>query len=81
MYYLYVLSCSDKSLYTGITNNLAKRMKIHRLGKGSKYVFAHLPFKLVYTEIFQSKSKALKRELEIKKWKREEKIRNLRLKV
>jgi len=56
-------------------------MKIHRLGKGSKYVFAHLPFKLVYTEIFQSKSKALKRELEIKKWKREEKIRNLRLKV
>jgi len=56
-------------------------MKMHCLGKGSKYVFAYLPFKLVYKEIFQSKSGALKRERQIKSWSRGEKIRNLRLKA
>ena len=81
MYYLYILRCSDKSLYTGITNNLANRMKMHRLGKGSKYVFAHLPFKLIFTETFQTKSAALKREWQIKSWNRAEKIKNLQLKA
>ncbi len=56
-------------------------MKVHRSGKGSKYVRAHLPFKLIYTEEFETKSEAMKREIEIKNWSREEKIQNLQLKL
>ncbi len=66
MYILYILRCKDNSLYTGITNNLEARLEKHRIGKGSKYVKAHLPFKLVYTEELPDKSTALKREIEIK---------------
>ena len=81
MYYLYILLCSDNSLYTGITNDLVARMKTHSAGKGSKYVRAHSPFKLIYKEKFKTKSEALKREAEIKTWSRTEKIKSLKLKV
>lgn len=81
MYFLYILKCSNSSLYTGITNDLEKRMVAHTLGKGSKYVRAHLPFKLIYTESFATKSEAMKREIEVKSWSREMKIKNLNLKV
>lgn len=74
MYFVYILECSDKSLYTGITNNIENRMKLHRLGKGSKYVRSRLPFKLIYSKEFEDKSLALKRELEIKKLTRKEKL-------
>lgn len=67
MYFLYILQCCDNSLYTGITNDLEARMEMHRSGKGSKYVRAHLPFELVYSEEFETKSLALKREIEVKK--------------
>lgn len=73
MYTLYILRCNNNSLYTGITNNLEHRLKIHQEGKGSKYVNAHLPFKLVYTENCVNKSTALKREAEIKKLTKKEK--------
>ena len=73
MYYLYILKCSDNSFYTGITNDLKKRMIAHGQGKGSKYVRSRLPFKLVYTEKIKTKSLALKKELEVKKLRREEK--------
>ena len=75
MYSLYILLCSDKSLYTGITNNIENRMKVHGSGKGSKYVRAHMPFELVYEEKFETKSEALKREIEIKKMPRDEKLK------
>ena len=75
MYYLYILQCADDSLYTGITNDLNNRMKVHESGKGSKYVRAHSPFKLVYTEKFETKSEAMKREIAIKKLSREEKLK------
>ncbi|MBD3362367.1 GIY-YIG nuclease family protein [Candidatus Dojkabacteria bacterium] len=81
MYYLYILLCSDKSLYTGITNNIENRLQTHRDGEGSKYVRSRLPFRLIYTEKLENKSKALRRELEIKSWSREEKIKNLNLKL
>lgn len=74
MYFLYILKCSDGSFYTGITNDLEKRMNVHKSGKGSKYVRAHSPFKIIYTEEFESKSEALKREIEIKNLKRSDKI-------
>jgi len=74
MYYIYILQCSDGSLYTGITNNLDRRMKMHTEGKGSKYVRAKLPFSLVYKEKVENKSSALKREIEIKKMDRVSKL-------
>lgn len=73
-YFVYILKCRDSTLYTGYTNDLENRVKIHNTGKaGAKYTKARRPVVLVYSEAFKSKSKALKREWEIKKMKREEK--------
>lgn len=80
-YYLYILLCRKYYLYTGITNNLVKRLNNHSIGKGSKFVRAHLPFEHIYTEEFETKSEALKREFEIKKWSRARKIKELGLVV
>lgn len=66
MYTLYILKCNDNSLYTGITNDIKKRMLKHSKGLGSKYVRSRLPFKIVYTKEFDTKSDALKKEFEIK---------------
>ena len=74
MYSIYILKCSDGSLYTGITNDIENRMKMHQSGKGSKYVRAHMPFELVYSEEVETKSEALKREIEIKKMSRSQKF-------
>ncbi len=73
MYYLYLLLCEDQSLYTGITTNLERRLKQHETNKGSKYVKAKRPKRIIYSEQFQSRSLALKREAQIKKMTREEK--------
>ena len=73
MYTLYIIRCSDNSLYTGIAKDLEKRLAVHRSGKGSVYVRARLPFSLVYTEKHKDRSKATKREMEIKKMTRAEK--------
>ena len=62
-----MLKCNDNSIYTGISNNLTQRLNTHVKGNGSKYVRARLPFKLVYTEECQNRSKAIKKEIEIKK--------------
>jgi len=67
MWVVYVLLLSNGSYYTGITNNLEKRLKKHAAGKGSKCVRAHLPLELVWSESVLSKSEALKREAKIKK--------------
>lgn len=69
MYTVYILRTSKNTLYTGITNNLERRLKVHASkGKSSsKYVRSFDSFSLVYTEKQNSKSEALKRELEIKK--------------
>jgi predicted GIY-YIG superfamily endonuclease len=72
---VYLLRCSDGSLYTGITNDLPKRLKAHAAGKASKYTRSRLPVRLVYTEPRRSKSAALKRELAIKRLRRAEKER------
>ena len=81
MYYLYILKCSDNSLYTGITNNLKIRLSNHAKGAGSKYVRSRLPHKHIYTEIFNNKSAALKREYQIKSWSRDKKISILELNI
>lgn len=74
MYTLYILKCNDGSLYTGITNNLEKRLKVHKSKKGSKYVRNHLPFEHIYTEHLDTLSVALKREIFIKSLTRAKKI-------
>lgn len=70
MNYIYILECSDKSLYTGWTNNLERRIKMHNDGKGAKYTRGRTPVKLVYFEEFEDKIEAQKREYKIKKMKR-----------
>lgn len=74
MWYLYILECKDGSLYTGITNSLDARMKAHLSGKGAKYTKSHRPVRLVYTEILETKSDALKREMAVKGLSRDEKL-------
>lgn len=73
-YYVYLLECADKTLYCGYTDNLEKRLKTHNAGKGAKYTRARLPVKLLYSETFTEKSEALKREAQIKKLSRKEKL-------
>ena len=79
-YFLYILLCSDNSLYTGITPDIPKRMKAHESGKGSKYVKSRTPFTMIYSEVLADRSTALKREYEIKSWSRVKKIKVLNLK-
>ncbi len=74
MWYVYIIKCSDKSLYTGITNDVARRVKVHNSRKGGKYTRSRLPVKLLYKEICQTKSEALKREIKIKSLSRKEKL-------
>ena len=71
---LYILRCRDGSLYTGITTDVAKRFAAHNAGKGAKYTRGRGPLELVYSEDCGDHSTALKREAEIKKMPREEKI-------
>lgn len=74
MFYVYILKCSDNTLYTGYTVDLKIRVETHNKGLGAKYTRGRLPAQLVYHEILDSKSEAMKREIKIKKLSREEKL-------
>jgi len=78
---VYMLLLNNNTLYTGITNNLTRRLAQHTNKKGSKYVRAHLPLKLVYTEAVPNRSIAIKREYEIKQLTKKQKIKLIRRKV
>ena len=67
---VYILGCSDGSLYTGITKELDRRVAEHEDGKGAKFTRGRGPFKVVYKEEQPSKSAALRREIEIKSMRR-----------
>jgi putative endonuclease len=77
---VYLLECSDKTLYCGITNNLDNRLKQHRGERpgGAKYTRSRAPLKLLYQEKSDSRSEALKRELVIKKMSRNAKLELIR---
>lgn len=79
--FVYILECSDQTFYTGWTNNIESRLKIHNEGKGAKYTKGRLPVKLVYLEVFETKSEALKREIKIKKLSRKEKEKLIKRKI
>ena len=65
-YLVYMLRCSDGTLYTGMTNNIERRFKMHSAGRGAKYVRTRLPLKIVYIERGFTKVEALRRERKIK---------------
>ncbi len=72
---IYILECSDGSLYTGITNNLTKRLTAHSNGHGAKYTKGRGPLKHLYSEAAVDRGEAQKRESSIKKLSRAEKLR------
>ncbi|CAD2070515.1 GIY-YIG domain-containing protein [Phocicoccus schoeneichii] len=74
-HYVYIVMCSDNTLYTGYTVDVDKRMIAHNNGTGAKYTRARLPVELKYVEMFDSKSDAMKREYEIKQLSRSEKFK------
>ena len=74
LWYVYILECSDESYYTGVTNDIDKRMKLHAEGKGSKYVYKKGFRKLLFAKPCGSKSDACKCEYQIKKLPRNKKL-------
>lgn len=73
-YFVYMLKCVDGTLYTGYTNDLQKRIRTHNAGKGAKYTRSRLPVKLVYYEIHEDRSSALRREYAIKQFTKIQKL-------
>lgn len=75
MWWVYIVECSDKSLYTGITTDIDRRVMEHNTStKGAKYTRSKRPVSLVYKEHCENRSIASKREYEIKKLKRADKL-------
>lgn len=74
MPYVYILTCSDGTLYTGWTTDLAERLAAHQAGRGARYTRTRLPVKLVYQETCPDRSSAMKRERAIKKLPRVKKL-------
>ena len=73
-WFVYILKCSDNSLYTGITTNLERRLKEHNLGKGAKYTRTRIPCILVYKKEYPNRSESSKEEIRIKKLSRKDKL-------
>jgi putative endonuclease len=73
MWYVYILECSDLTLYTGISNDVEKRIETHNNKKGAKYTKTRTPVKLVYQQSFETKSLAAKEEWRIKQLTRNQK--------
>lgn len=73
---VYIVRCKDKTLYTGITNDLKSRVREHNASHGgAKYTRSRRPVRLVYHEVCASRSEALTREYEIKQYTREQKLK------
>lgn len=74
MYYLYILKCADRTLYTGITTDQARRVWEHNSSpRGAKYTAARRPVRLVFSRVFRRRSTAAKAEARMKKLSRAEK--------
>lgn len=73
-YYVYILKCNDNTLYTGYTDDPARRAQVHNAGRGAKYTRSRLPVELVYQEELPDKSAALRREAAIKRLTRAQKL-------
>lgn len=73
-WYLYIVKCSDDTLYTGISVDIPRRIAKHNSGKGAKYVRTRLPVTLVYSETFETHKEAILREIYIKSWPKKRKM-------
>ncbi len=72
-WYVYMLLCGDNTLYTGMTDNVARRLAAHRAGRGARYTRGRGPLQLVYLEEMPDRSAALRREAAVKRLTRQEK--------
>ncbi len=79
MYFVYILQCSDATLYAGITTDVARRLKEHKEGKGGHYTRSRGAKKMLYSEKHPTRSAALRREAAIKKLTRKNKLALLQL--
>ena len=75
MWYVYILRCGDGTFYTGSTDDVERRLAVHRSGKGAKYTRGRGPLELVYQEALPDRSSALRREAAIKRLTRAQKER------
>ena len=73
-WYVYILRCSDGTLYTGSTDDVQRRLAVHNSGKGAKYTRGRTPVEVVYSEECEGYSAALKREYAIKQLTRQQKM-------
>jgi putative endonuclease len=73
--FVYIVECADKTLYTGWTTDIARRVKAHNAGRGAKYTRERGPVRLVYIEEVSDRRVALKRELAIKRMSRAKKLK------
>ena len=80
MYFVYILRCDDRSLYTGITNDLKRRVEEHKKGIGSRYTRSKKSVRLVYSEQARDRSAALKKEAGIKRLSRQKKLELIQMK-
>jgi putative endonuclease len=74
MWYVYIIRCSDNSLYTGVTIDVPRRLRAHNEKSGGSYTRIRTPVTLVYQESHQTQLSALKREAQIKRWSRTKKL-------
>jgi putative endonuclease len=74
MWYVYILECSDKALYVGMTDDVERRFKEHLLGIGGHYTAYNKPTKILYTEKLDLRSQAEAREKQIKRWTQKKKM-------
>ncbi len=81
VYFVYLLECKDNSIYTGITTDPQRRLAEHKNKKGGHYTESRGARKIIYTEEYPNRSEALKREAEIKSWRREKKINLVKSKM
>jgi putative endonuclease len=78
MWYVYIIRCSDNSLYTGVTTDVPLRVKVHNEKSGGSYTRVRTPVMLVYQESHPTQSAALQREAQIKRWSRAKKLSRIK---
>lgn len=74
MYFVYLIECSDKSIYTGITTDIKRRFNEHKNKKGGHYTSSKQVVRVLHTEQYETRAEALKRETQIKGWRRDKKL-------
>jgi putative endonuclease len=73
-YFVYIIECANKALYTGITNDLKRRFEQHKTGRGARYTSYNPAVKIRYCKKYATRSAAAKREYQIKSWPRTKKL-------